>query len=52
MTHLPFVAGSYGLTIAAIVVFAVSSAVRLGRARRLLVAAEAARPTRRGGPRV
>ncbi len=43
MTHLPFIAASYGLTIAAMVILAVSSDLRLRRARRLLATAEAAR---------
>ncbi len=47
MTHLPFIAASYGLTVAAILFFSVGSALRLGRARRLLAAAEAARPQTR-----
>ena len=44
MTHLPYIAGSYGLTLAAILFFGVSSVARLSRARRLLTAAETARP--------
>ena len=44
MTHLPFIVAAYALTIATVAAYGVSSAVRLGRARRLLAAAEAARP--------
>ncbi len=47
MTHLPFIAASYGLTIAAIVFFGLSSMLRLGRARRILATAEHARPRAR-----
>ena len=36
MTHLPFVAGAYGLTVAAGAWLSVSAAVRLRRARRRL----------------
>lgn len=48
MTHLPYIAGSYGVTVAAILFFAVSTTMRLGRARRQLAVAEAARPAREG----
>ncbi len=40
MTHLPFVAGAYGLTVAAGAWLSVSAAFRLRRARRRLAAVD------------
>ena len=40
MTHLPFVAGAYGLTVAAGAWLSVSAALRLRRARRRLAAVD------------
>jgi heme exporter protein D len=44
MTHLPFVLGAYGVTLAMAVFLSVSASVRLSRARTRLAAVE----TRRG----
>lgn len=40
MTHLPFVAGAYGLTLVLAAWLSVSAAIRLDRARRRLAAIE------------
>ncbi|WP_419729696.1 heme exporter protein CcmD [Lichenicola sp.] len=43
MTHLPYVAGAYGLTLAVAAVLSVSAALRLRRARRRLAAVDVRR---------
>ena len=49
MTHLPFVAGAYGITVAAGAWLSVSAAMRLRRARRRLAAAGTRAPRRSQG---
>ena len=38
MTHLPYIAGAYGLTLVLAVGFGLSAAIRLSRARKRLAA--------------
>ena len=47
MTHLPYIAGAYGLTVALGLALSVSAALRLRHARRRLAAVDA---RRRPGP--
>ncbi len=49
MTHLPFIAGAYGLTLALAGWLAISAATRLSRARRRLTAFEIQLGGRRDG---
>jgi hypothetical protein len=44
LTHLPFIVAAYAVTVVTVVLYGVAAAMRLGRSRRLLAAAEAARP--------
>ena len=41
MNYLPFIAGSYGVTLLLAAIFAIGAALRLGRAKRRLSAVEA-----------
>ena len=43
MTHLPYIAGAYGLTLSLALVLSVSAAIRLRRARRRLAAVDVRR---------
>ncbi|MCQ9155460.1 heme exporter protein CcmD [Acidomonas methanolica] len=45
MTHLPFIAASYGVTAVAVLVLTVQAALRLRRARTRLAQLEALRKT-------
>ncbi len=47
MTHLPFIAAAYGLTVALAVWLGASATLRLSRAKRRLIAYEAQAGTRR-----
>jgi heme exporter protein CcmD len=46
----PYIAGSYGVTVAALVILGLQAWLRSGRVRRRLAALEAESPRRRGRP--
>lgn len=48
MTHAPYIAGAYGVTLVALVTLGLQAWIRAGRARRRLAALEAESPRRRG----
>lgn len=50
MTHLPFIAGSYGVAILAALGLSANAWFRHGQARRRLAALEAGSPRRQGRP--
>ncbi|MGI3776409.1 MAG: hypothetical protein ACRYGC_03855 [Janthinobacterium lividum] len=50
MTHLPFIAASYGLAAVLVVAYAANAAVRLGQARRRLAALDPRTAAGQGTP--